>query len=79
MVGTFSRGFSWSAAILMRGSSHLQDVVCCGCAALLGLRCTQTPVNHVLDEYVRGLRNTIYLQFVLTCDTGTSFCYGSHR
>ncbi|KAK4127143.1 hypothetical protein N657DRAFT_661377 [Parathielavia appendiculata] len=29
---------------------HLQDIICRGCAALLGLRCIQTPVNHVLDE-----------------------------
>jgi regulator of replication initiation timing len=32
--------------------SQLQDIVCSNCAALLGLRCIQTPVNHVLDEYV---------------------------
>ncbi|EAQ89277.1 predicted protein [Chaetomium globosum CBS 148.51] len=29
---------------------HLQDMLCSGCAALLGLRCVQTPVNHVLDR-----------------------------
>ncbi|KAK4240616.1 hypothetical protein C8A03DRAFT_13060 [Achaetomium macrosporum] len=29
---------------------HLQDIVCSKCAALLGLKCIQTPVNHVLDE-----------------------------
>lgn len=31
--------------------SQLQDIVCTNCAALLGLKCGQTPVNHVLDEY----------------------------
>ncbi|KAL2132579.1 hypothetical protein VTI74DRAFT_3634 [Chaetomium olivicolor] len=29
---------------------RLQDIVCGNCAALLGLRCIETPVNHVLDE-----------------------------
>ncbi|KAL2159264.1 hypothetical protein VTH06DRAFT_2699 [Thermothelomyces fergusii] len=29
---------------------RLQDVVCTSCDALLGLRCVQTPVNHVLDK-----------------------------
>ncbi|KAL2173377.1 uncharacterized protein P884DRAFT_212156 [Thermothelomyces heterothallicus CBS 202.75] len=29
---------------------HLQDLVCTSCNALLGLRCVQTPVNHVLDK-----------------------------
>ncbi|KAH6854555.1 hypothetical protein B0I37DRAFT_422149 [Chaetomium sp. MPI-CAGE-AT-0009] len=29
---------------------HLQDMICSSCAALLGLRCIQTPVNHVLDR-----------------------------
>ncbi|KAK3902720.1 hypothetical protein C8A05DRAFT_15254 [Staphylotrichum tortipilum] len=29
---------------------HLQDIICGSCPALLGLRCIQTPVNHVLDE-----------------------------
>ncbi|KAK0730754.1 hypothetical protein B0H67DRAFT_639216 [Lasiosphaeris hirsuta] len=29
---------------------HLQDIVCLSCAAVLGLKCIETPVNHVLDE-----------------------------
>ncbi|AEO65401.1 uncharacterized protein THITE_56406, partial [Thermothielavioides terrestris NRRL 8126] len=29
---------------------HLQDIVCANCGALLGLKCVQTPVNHVLDQ-----------------------------
>ncbi|KAK3298926.1 uncharacterized protein B0H64DRAFT_439350 [Chaetomium fimeti] len=45
---------------------HLQDMVCGSCAALLGLRCVQTPVNHVLD------RNQILLRLasveLLDCD-----------
>ncbi|KAH6627952.1 hypothetical protein F5144DRAFT_594073 [Chaetomium tenue] len=35
---------------------HLQDMVCSGCTALLGLRCVQTPVNHVLDRHQILLR-----------------------
>ncbi|KAK4103137.1 hypothetical protein N658DRAFT_422231 [Parathielavia hyrcaniae] len=29
---------------------QLQDIICRSCAALLGLRCIQIPVNHVLEE-----------------------------
>ncbi|KAK4649392.1 uncharacterized protein QC761_118460 [Podospora bellae-mahoneyi] len=29
---------------------HLQTLFCDGCAAILGFRCIETPVNHVLDD-----------------------------
>ncbi|KAK5654769.1 hypothetical protein OQA88_6805 [Cercophora sp. LCS_1] len=29
---------------------HLQDIVCFDCSAVVGLKCVETPVNHVLDE-----------------------------
>lgn len=35
--------------------SQLQTLFCDGCAAILGFRCIETPVNHVLDEYVPWL------------------------
>ncbi|OIW35589.1 hypothetical protein CONLIGDRAFT_63525 [Coniochaeta ligniaria NRRL 30616] len=29
---------------------QLQDIACMSCGAVLGIRCSSTPVNHVLDE-----------------------------
>jgi hypothetical protein len=35
-----------------RPRSHLQDIACSECDAVLGLRCNDVPVNHVLDRSV---------------------------
>jgi hypothetical protein len=31
--------------------SELQDIACNECDAVLGIKCLNTPVNHVLDEW----------------------------
>ncbi|KAK3330873.1 hypothetical protein B0H66DRAFT_77801 [Apodospora peruviana] len=56
---------------LVEGCS-LQDIVCANCATILGLKCIETPVNHVLHDNQFLLRHT-YMQLTDDDDNDVEF------